>query len=395
LARPRPPEGVALPEGATPRDARLMALALREAARGRPSPNPHVGAVVARGDEVVAVGHHERAGTPHAEVNALRAAGERARGATLYVTFEPCNHHGRTGPCTDAILAAGVGRVVIAARDPAPHVPGAAEKLRAAGVEVVIGVRAREGEALVADFVKQITTGVPFVHLKAAVTLDGRIATRTGDSRWITGARARREAHRLRDRADAVLVGIGTVLADDPALTVRHVRGRDPLRVVLDAALRIPVGARVLTASARAGCVVVHAPDAPAERREELARLPGVTLLEVPRAPGPGGPLDLRAALAALGRRDVVRVLCEGGARVHGSLLAEDLVDRVSVFVAPVLLGDAQARPLAEGREVGALADALRLRDVRVRRLGDDTLIEGDVPHPTPFGGPPRRPVRA
>jgi diaminohydroxyphosphoribosylaminopyrimidine deaminase/5-amino-6-(5-phosphoribosylamino)uracil reductase len=390
------------PAGVTPRDLRMMGLALREAARGRPSPNPHVGAVVARGDEVVGVGHHARAGTAHAEVNALAAAGERAWGATLYVTFEPCNHHGRTGPCTDAILAAGIRRVVIAVRDPAPHVPGAVEKLRAAGLEVVVGVREREGRALVADFVKQITTGLPFVHLKAAVTLDGRIATRTGDSRWITGERARREAHRMRDRADAVLVGVGTVLADDPSLTVRHVRGRNPLRVVLDGTLRTPPSARVIADDTGAGCLILHAPDAPPERREVLRRLPGVTLIEVPRVSltvsGTGadaGPLDVRAALAALGARDVVRVLCEGGARVHGALLEAGLVDRVSVFVAPLLLGDAQARPLAEGRVVCSLADALRLREVTIRRLGDDVLIEGDVAGASAFDGPLRRPMRA
>ncbi|MCZ7687102.1 MAG: bifunctional diaminohydroxyphosphoribosylaminopyrimidine deaminase/5-amino-6-(5-phosphoribosylamino)uracil reductase RibD [Sandaracinaceae bacterium] len=239
---------------------------------------------------------------------ALRAAGERARGSTLYCTLEPCNHFGRTPPCTDAILEAGVRRVVIGAADPAPHVPGAIVKLVNAGVSVVVGVREPECKALIADFARHITRGLPYVVLKAAVTLDGRIAARTGDSRWITGERARREAHRMRDRADAVLVGVGTVLADDPALTVRHVRGRDPLRVVLDTRLRTPPSAAMLRSGSAAPTVVVHGAAAGAPERRALEQA-GAELLEVPLA---GERLDLEAALRALAARDVVRVLAEG-----------------------------------------------------------------------------------
>lgn len=355
-----------------------MARALREAARGYPSPNPHVGAVLVRDGAVVAVGHHERAGLAHAEVAALEAAGDRARGATMYVTFEPCNHFGRTPPCTDAILRAGVARVVIGCRDTAPHVPGAAEKLRDAGVAVTVGVREAEALRLVADFTKHIRTGRPFVTLKAAVTLDGRIATRTGESKWITGPRARRAAHALRDRADAVLVGVGTVLADDPSLTVRDVPGRTPLRVVLDTSLRTPEAAGVLRREGDApATVVVHGPAAPAPRREALAAA-GAELLEVPV--GAEGRVDLDAALAALARRDVVRVLVEGGAAVHGALVAAGAVDRVACFVAPVLLGDPGALPAVDGPALPRLGDALRLEGVRVRRLGDDVLIVGDAP---------------
>jgi len=374
-------------------DVRFMKSALRAAARGRPSPNPHVGALVVAGGVVVGVGHHAKAGGPHAEVVALVAAGARARGATLYATLAPCNHLGRTGPCTEAILATRIARVVIGTRDPAPHTPGAVERLRAAGIEVVVGVEERAAQRLVADFAKQITTGLPFVMLKAAVTLDGRIATRSGDSRWITGPKARNHAHRMRDVSDAVLVGIGTVLADDPELTVRHVRGRDPLRVVLDSALRTPLDAKLIRHRSAAPTLLLHAPDAPAANRAALSAIPGVELAEIPR--GVGGALDIEAALRELARRDCVRVLVEGGARLHGALLDARLVDRVAVFVAPVLLGDGDAVPLARGRGIDAMADALRLRDVSITRLGDDVLFEGDAADAFLWDGAPRRPLRA
>jgi diaminohydroxyphosphoribosylaminopyrimidine deaminase/5-amino-6-(5-phosphoribosylamino)uracil reductase len=374
-------------------DVQLMRAALKAGARGRPSPNPHVGAVIARGSEIVGEGLHERAGKAHAEIVALRQAGARARGATLYVTLEPCNHEGRTGPCTEALIAAGVARVVIGARDPAPHVPGAVDRLRAAGIEVVCGVQEHDAQRLVADFAKHITTGLPFVQLKAAVTLDGRIATRTGDSRWITGPEARSQAHRLRKQNDAVLVGVGTVLADDPELTVRHVRGIDPLRVVLDSTLRTPLTAKLVRHSSAAPTLLLHGPGAPLEKRAALAALPGIDLAEVPRAAG--GALDLDAALREIARRDCVRLLAEGGARLHGALLDGRFVDSVAVFVAPILLGDGDAVPLARGRGSDSITNALRLRDVTTQRFGDDVLIEGDVPGPSPWDGELRKPLRA
>lgn len=356
-------------------DRRMMARALEEARKGRPSPNPHVGAVIAHGERIVAVGHHARAGEDHAEVAALRIAKEDARGATLYCTLEPCNHFGRTPPCTDAIIEAGIARVVVGAPDPKPHVPGAIAKLERAGVRVTCGVLEAECRALIADFARHITTGLPYVTLKAAVTLDGRIAARTGDSRWITGERARREAHRMRDRADAVLVGIGTVLADDPALTVRHVRGRDPLRVVLDTHLRMPPTAAMLRSGSTAPTLVVHGPEAPPEAREALARA-GAELLEVPA--GPGG-VELEAALRALAARDVVRLLVEGGARVHGALLREGLAQSVAIFVAPRLLADAEAIPLADAGPLARVAAGWRVLSPELRRLGDDLLVTGEL----------------
>ncbi len=347
-------------------DEAMMQRALEEGAKGYPSPNPHVGAVVADGDRVVSVGHHVRAGQMHAEALALSVAGEKARGKTLYVTLEPCNHHGRTPPCADAVIASGVSRVVIGCADPAPHVAGSIEKMRAAGVEVSVGVREDDAYALVADFHKHHTTGLPFVTLKAAVTLDGKMATRVGDSKWITSEASRVEAHRMRDRSDAILVGIGTALADDPALTVRHVEGRDPLRVVLDSEGRLPSTAKL----ASSNTLVFRA-------RGVTAPIPsGVEVVHVPR--GESG-LSLPDVLRELGRRDIVRLLVEGGGRVHGAMLDGALVDRVAVFIAPVVLGDALAVGFAAGRGVDYMADALRLHRVRHRSLGEDILMTGDV----------------
>lgn len=348
-------------------DLRMMALALRHGERGRPSPNPHVGAVFARDGKVIATGYHQRAGEAHAEIAALRKLGGRAEGATLYVTLEPCNHHGRTGPCAEALIASGVWRVVIGCEDRVPGHGGGAERLRAAGIQVEVGARREECEALVADFYKHKLDGMPWLTLKAAVTLDGRMATHDGDARWISGEASRKHAHRMRDHADAIVVGVGTVLADDPELTVRHVRGRDPVRVVLDSELHTPPSARVLPA------LIFHADDAPAARCEAL-QAAGAQTIAVPRA---AAGLDLREVLAVLAQRDIVRVLVEGGPTLHGALLDAGLVDRVAVFVAPKLLNDPGALPLSIGRARTAMSEALVLRDVTTRRFGDDVLIEG------------------
>jgi diaminohydroxyphosphoribosylaminopyrimidine deaminase/5-amino-6-(5-phosphoribosylamino)uracil reductase len=360
-------------------DTTMMARALREARKGCPSPNPHVGAVVARGAQLLSVGHHERCGGPHAEVVALGRAGERARGSTLYVTLEPCNHHGRTGPCTEAIIAAGVARVVLGCPDPAPHVPGSSAKLRRAGIQVESGVRREQAEALIADFTKFMLHKLPLVTLKAAVTLDGKLATRDGDSKWITSRAARKEAHRMRAYADAVLVGISTVLADDPELNVRLARGRNPLRVVLDSRLRIPTSSKLAGVSPELRTLVFHGRAASRRRREQLARL-GVELAEVPL--DARGRLRLRSVLRELARRDVVRLLVEGGSRVHAAFLDARLADRVAVFIAPRILADASAVPLAAGRPKARIDQAIELCSVRVQRFGPDILVAGDIARP-------------
>ncbi|MEM9070948.1 MAG: bifunctional diaminohydroxyphosphoribosylaminopyrimidine deaminase/5-amino-6-(5-phosphoribosylamino)uracil reductase RibD [Myxococcota bacterium] len=347
-------------------DDELMGLAIDAARRGRPSPNPHVGAVVATASgELIATGHHEKAGEAHAEVAAIGAAAE-TRGHTLYVTMEPCNHHGRTPPCTEAIIAAGLVRVVIGARDPAPHVPGAIERMQQAGIEVVTDVRGDECRGLIADFTKHIQTGLPYIHLKAAVTLDGRMATRTGDSKWITGTAARTRAHVLRDQSDAILVGIGTVLADDPALTVRHVEGIDPLRVVFDTTLQTPTGAAV----AAPGTLIFHQ----SENAARIAALEsrGVELVRV-------DPHDLKAALEWLGARDVVRLLVEGGPSLHGAFLDAGFADYASVFVAPRIIGDVDAKGFAAGRGVDRIATGWSISQPQIEVLGTDVLMHGPL----------------
>jgi diaminohydroxyphosphoribosylaminopyrimidine deaminase/5-amino-6-(5-phosphoribosylamino)uracil reductase len=359
-------------------DTRMMRRALRAAERGDPSPNPHVGAVVARGTEIISVGYHARCGGPHAEVVALQLAGKRARGATLYVTFEPCNHHGRTPPCTEAILAAGIARVVVGCEDPAPHVPGSSRRLRRNGVEVVLGVERERARWLIADFEKFMLHRMPYVTLKAAVTLDGRLAARGGDSKWITGERARKHAHQLRAKSDAVLVGVGTVLADDPELTVRLVRGRNPMRVVLDSRLRTPLRSKLVQSADQVRTVIFHAKAASAAKARALTKA-GIELVEVPATRGGG--LNLRRVLRELAKRDVVRLLVEGGAQVHGALLDAGLVDRAAIWVAPKLLGDARAVPLAQGKGRRLIAQAWQLHAPRIERHGDDVLFTGDLDH--------------
>ena len=349
----------------------FMRFALREARKGvgRTSPNPPVGAVLVKGGRVVARGHHARAGGPHAEVVVLRAAGRRAQGADLYTTLEPCNHWGRTPPCSLAILKAGVRRVFVGSRDPNPVVNGMGlARLRRAGVEVSTGVLREECDALVAPWFRYIESGRPFVTLKAAVTLDGKIATRGGDSRWITGEAARREVHRLRDRVDAVLVGAGTARADDPLLTARLPggRGRDPVRVVLDSRLELPSSLKLFRPTSAAPTLVATA----STRARRFG--PGVEIL---RCRGVGGRVDLADLLARLGRRGITHLLVEGGGQVHAALLAAGLVDRLMLFVAPRLLGGGLDWLSGEGPL--RVADALRLEDLRVRRVGEDLLLTG------------------
>jgi diaminohydroxyphosphoribosylaminopyrimidine deaminase/5-amino-6-(5-phosphoribosylamino)uracil reductase len=359
---------------------RLMrrALELAERGRGLTSPNPMVGAVVATPEgEVVGEGFHARAGGPHAEVEALRAAGARARGATLYVTLEPCSHHGRTPPCAAAVIEAGVVRVVAAVGDPNPLVSGRGfAHLRAAGIAVVTGPGALEAERQNRVFLTAMRERRPHVTLKAGMTLDGKIADLHGGSRWITGELARQRAHRLRSEADAIVVGIGTVLRDDPELTVRLGQPwpREPLRVVLDTRARTPVGARLIRAGRADAAVIAVGAEAPPARLEAIAAT-GATIVACRTR---DGRVDLGALLAELFAREVRAVLVEGGGEVHGAFLDAGLVDRVAMFAAPLLLGGRGATPVVggAGRE---LKSAIRLGSFTVMPLGDDLLVEADV----------------
>jgi diaminohydroxyphosphoribosylaminopyrimidine deaminase/5-amino-6-(5-phosphoribosylamino)uracil reductase len=353
------------------------ALELAERGRGLTSPNPLVGAVVAHNGEIVGEGFHERAGGPHAEIVALEAAGARARGATLYVTLEPCNHAGRTPPCVPAIFAAGITRVVAAAADPNPFVPGGgAAALRDTGVAVVTGVLEAEAAGQNRVFFTAMRERRPHVTLKAGMTADGKIADVHGAARWITGEAARAEAHRQRSEVDAIVAGVTTVLRDDPGLTVRLGRPwpREPWRVVLDTDARTPVRAQVIAAATPARALIAVGETAPAARVGALQSAGAAVV----RFPVRDGRVAVDAVLAALFEREVRAVLVEGGGEVHASFLEAGVVDRVTLFVAPLLLGGRTA-PTVVGGAGRDLKSAIRLGQLTARAVGDDLLIEADV----------------
>ena len=365
-----------------------LALSLAERAAGSVSPNPPVGAVLVRDGEVVGEGYTQPPGKAHAEIAAIRQAGPRAQGATLYTTLEPCNHQGRTGPCSEAIIEAGVVAVHSAVTDPNPHVKGGGlSRLSEAGIAVSTGEMAGEASRLIEGYSKLVKTGRPFVTAKFAMSLDGKIATRTGSSQWITGEEARAYAHRLRAASDAVMVGINTVLADDPRLTARDGSGtaldRQPLRVVVDSRGRMPAAARML---GEPGATLVVT--ASAETRVTLTPAlshqgrgsgtpPPPCGVETAVLPGVDGMVDLEGLMSHLGEREVASVVVEGGGTLLGSLFDGGLVDKVCAFVAPVIVGGAGAPSPVAGEGVEVIGDALRLRDVEVLRLGEDVAVVG------------------
>ncbi len=354
----------------TPADHIHMAHALRLAERGlyTTTPNPRVGCVIVRDDRVIAEGYHERAGLPHAEVVALSATGERARGATAYVSLEPCSHHGRTPPCADALIQAGVARVVAAMEDPNPQVKGQGlARLRAAGIETACGLLEGEARELNIGFVSRMTRGRPWLRIKTAASLDGRTALNNGVSQWITSEAARRDGHRWRARSCAVMVGVGTLLADNPRLTVRDVASsRQPLRIVVDRDLQIPLDAAVL----EGGNALVATAQRHNEKTAQLEER-GVTVVHIP---GPNGKVDLAALMRELAGRELNEVLVESGNRLNGALLQAGVVDELIVYLAPHLLGDS-ARGMFDLGVLTAL-DQRRELDVReVRRIGPDLRI--------------------
>jgi diaminohydroxyphosphoribosylaminopyrimidine deaminase/5-amino-6-(5-phosphoribosylamino)uracil reductase len=353
------------------------ALELAERAAGLTSPNPMVGAVVVCDGVIVGEGFHAAAGGPHAEIEALAVAGPRARGAALYLTLEPCVHHGRTPPCVPVLVEAGLQRVVVATPDPNPLVNGRGiEALRRSGIAVEVGAFGDEARALNRTFFTWVRERRPHVTLKAAMTLDGKIADAHGNARWISGEAARAETHRLRSRSDAIVVGIGTALADDPALTVRVGAPwpREPYRVVVDSAARLPVDARLMHAGTPSRAVIAVGPAAPGAHTGAL-RNAGATVVECPEH---DGRLDVAFLLEWLAKRDVTAVLLEGGGELNAAFVDAGLVDRVVLFVAPALLGGRSALTPVEGAG-RALKEAIRLTGVACRRLGDDVVIEGDV----------------
>ncbi len=358
----------------TPEQAMARALELARIPDGATHPNPMVGAVVVAGGEIVGEGYHHRAGEPHAEVLALQAAGTGAQGATLYVTLEPCNHHGRTPPCTRAILAAGISRVVAGTLDPNPTVEGGGLAwLEAHGVHVSHGLMEEACRDLNRDWLHYVRTGLPFVAVKVAVTLDGYLATSTGDSRWISSDQSRRRVMEMRSRADAVLVGTGTLLADDPRLTARLPDARQPTRMALDPQLQCPLDARLLQPGAET--VLFAGPDASAQRERALVEA-GAEVIRVPEVEP--GRLDLHEVLREAGRLGVVQLLVEGGGTLVRDLLDRDLVQELRVFVAPRILGGSDGLPLAgRGAGVPTVAQAWGLEQARWEIVGHDALVIG------------------
>ena len=351
------------------------ALELAVKGRGRTSPNPMVGAVIVKGGRIVGEGFHRRAGSAHAEINALRRAGSRARGADLYVTLEPCCHEGRTPPCVDAISAAGVKRVFVGTRDPNPLVNGRGMRaLRASGVEVKIGLLGSECRVLGRAYEKFVTAGRPFVTAKAAVTLDGKIAAAGGESRWISNAKARRYVHELRRSSDAVMVGVGTALADDPSLTVR-LPGRSEQRttaIVVDSLLRVPDGLKLMKRGP-GELIVLTTTAAPAQRAKALKGM-GHEVIAVD--PTEDGRVDMAKALAALGELGICSVLVEGGGQLMSDLVSKRLIDRIAVCVAPKFLGGGGA-DLFPDLSVEGMDAAVELKDVSLKLFGDNVIVEG------------------
>lgn len=352
---------------------RALKLALR--GQGRVEPNPMVGCVIVRGRRIVGEGYHRRFGGPHAEINALRRAGSKAKGSTAYVTLEPCCHHGQTPPCTDALIEAGVQRVIVAMRDPFPKVRGRGFRLlRSAGIEVRSGLLEQESRRINAPYIKLQKTGLPWVILKWAQSLDGKIATRTGDSKWISCTRSRQWAHRIRSRVDAIIVGVGTVIADDPALTCRHAPvKRIAARVVIDPNLRTPVRAKLVCAASEVPTIIVTDNRVARSRRAAALKRKGVDVLRVKRT---RSGLDLQALLRELGRRHMTNVMVEGGGQTLGAFYDARLADEATVFVAPRFIGGRDAVSPLAGVGLASIDDSVPSIETTVTRCGTDQVYQ-------------------
>ncbi len=362
-------------------DEEYIKLALKLARRGLgwTSPNPMVGAVLAKGGQIIGQGYHRRFGGSHAEINALKNASSDPSGATLYVTLEPCCHYGKTPPCVDAIIKNKIKKVVIGTLDPNPQVSDKSVKiLTEHGIETRVGVLEAECRKLNEAHFKYMTTGRPLVTLKFAQTLDGRIATASGDSRWVSSEAFRKMAHRLRAVNDAVLVGIDTVLADNPQLTVRLVRGRNPARIILDSRLRIPLDGEIIRTRRAASVIIATTAQADREKISRLREL-GIEILEV--NPDKSGGIDLKHLLQELGQRNISSLLVEGGGKVITSFLRQKLADRVVIAMAPKILG--KGIDAVGELNIGRLNQTLKLTFQKISRAGEDIVIEAKVDHPT------------
>lgn len=355
-----------------------LAIRLAKKARGRTSPNPLVGALVVKEGEVVGKGFHQKAGAPHAEINALNDAGKKARRGELYINLEPCNHYGRTPPCAKTIIDSGIKRVFVGMEDPNEVVAGRGIRcLQDNGIYVQTGILREECQRLNEAYLKYITEKKPFVILKSAASLDGKIATRIGDSRWITNEKSRAFLHRLRDEVDGILVGIGTIMADNPELTTRlnSRKGKDPVRIVVDSKLRIMLRAKVLMPESEAGTIIATTELAPKEKIKKLEELGAKVLIVGSK----NNRVDLTELMYELGKLEITSLLIEGGAEINASSLDSGIVDKVLFFYAPKIIGGTDVLGMVGGEGVEKLDDAINLKDLRVKRFGDDILVEGYV----------------
>lgn len=357
------------------RDERFMRLAINLARRGtgRVSPNPLVGAVIVKEDRIIGKGYHKGYGLDHAEIMALKSASEGVEGSTLYINLEPCNHFGKTPPCTQAIIERGIGRVVIGMEDPNPLVSGrGVRKLESAGIRVDVGILEPLCRRLNESYIKFVTTRRPFVILKMALTLDGRVADPGGDSRWITSERSRRIVHRIRSGVDAVMVGVGTVFRDDPLLTVRLVKGRNPKRIIVDSHLQTPLKARVLSEGEPPWIATTY--KAPLRKVDEM-RMRRVELIFLPsKKEG----VDLKALMDELGERQITSIMIEGGTRLATSAIREGVVDKILFFYSPKVLGGT-GKPVFSDLGITRLEEALKIKGLRTRRVGEDIMVEGYI----------------
>ena len=357
-----------------------LTLKLALQAKGRTSPNPLVGAVIVKNNRIIGRGYHKRAGDSHAEINALNIAGQKATGATLYLNLEPCAHFGRTPPCTKEILSVGIQRVIIAMLDPNPLNCGrGVRELRKGGIEVKIGILEKEARKINEAYLKYITTKRPFVILKTAMSLDGKIATRTGDSRWITTKIARQYVHKLRDEVDAILVGIETVLKDNPRLTVRietpdsDRQARKPTRIIVDSRARVPLSAKVLN---KVAPTIVAVTQVAPSRKIVALKKKGVKVLLLKNK---NGKVDLKELLKRLGKLEITNLLVEGGGRINAAFLKNGLVDKILFFIAPKIIGGEGAPTPVEGEGIARIKDAISLKNIDIKSFGGDTLIEGYI----------------
>ncbi|MDF2882916.1 MAG: ribD [Clostridiaceae bacterium] len=361
-------------------DVRYMkrALELAEKGAGYTNPNPLVGAVIVKNEKIIGEGYHQVFGSSHAEVNAFKNATEDVKGATMYVTLEPCSHYGKTPPCANAIVEKGIKKVIIGLVDPNPQVSGRGIKiLQDNGIEVITGVLEEKGRKLNEIFLKYITTKLPFCTMKTAMTLDGKIAAYTGDSRWVTGELSRKYVHQLRHRMSGIMVGIGTVLADDPMLTTRfdNGEGRDPVRIIVDTRARIPLEAKVLNVTSKARTIIAASEKAHSEKLKALEEKGAEVII----APLKSGKVDLSFLMKALGERNIDSVLLEGGSELNYAALQEDIVDKVNAFIAPKIVGGSSSKTPVGGEGKAYMKDAFLLNEIDIHRFGEDIMIEGYI----------------